>query len=251
MNGIRYRLGARDGNLTLKLCENATHASRSHFHNELSLILVEKGSGQAEIAGQHLEIEAGTVLVIPPGTTHCCRPHNVRAWRFRMLYADVLPDFPEETMPGFRCCVPSRADRRALRSLFDSLEQGGVDPGRLRLLLRSLGGPPVCRRASDAPGLERVRRLLEADCTRPCTLDELAEAAGLSKCHLVRCFQQRYGLTPHRYLMNLRINRGRTLLKKGEPISDAALRAGFCDQSHFTRLFKAYTGVSPSCFRRS
>ena len=73
----------------------------------------------------------------------------------------------------------------------------------------------------------------------------LAAAAGLSPYYFIRVFRQAVGLTPHAYLVQLRVETAKRLLDRGQPVVEAALAAGFADQSHLTRHFKRIVGVTP------
>jgi AraC-like DNA-binding protein len=57
------------------------------------------------------------------------------------------------------------------------------------------------------------------------------------------------GLTPHRYIVQLRVERARKLLRQGETPAAVAAAAGFTDQSHMTRAFARQFGVSPARYR--
>jgi AraC-like DNA-binding protein len=80
-------------------------------------------------------------------------------------------------------------------------------------------------------------------------LEELASIAGLSRAHLIRAFRKEFHITPHAYLTDVRIRRARRLLRSGEMPAEVAALCGFADQAHFTRHFKARTGVTPGQFR--
>ncbi|HEY0468097.1 MAG TPA: helix-turn-helix domain-containing protein, partial [Polyangiaceae bacterium] len=69
--------------------------------------------------------------------------------------------------------------------------------------------------------------------------------AGLSRFEALRAFKKRYGLPPHAYQLCLRIGHARRLLLEGAPAAEVAARCGFADQSHFTRHFKRFNGVTP------
>ena len=58
------------------------------------------------------------------------------------------------------------------------------------------------------------------------------------------------GATPHTYLVARRVSRAKELLAGASPLSEVALACGFYDQSHFTRIFKAWSGVTPGQYRR-
>jgi AraC-like DNA-binding protein len=78
----------------------------------------------------------------------------------------------------------------------------------------------------------------------------LAKECGVSEVHLARAFRHFHGITVGEYIRNLRIAEAkRDLASSAESITDIAQRLGFFDQSHFTRAFKAATGLAPIRFR--
>lgn len=81
---------------------------------------------------------------------------------------------------------------------------------------------------------------------RRITVDELANIARLSVFQLSRAFRRDYETTPYRLVLEIRIRHATYMLGAGASIAETALRAGFADQSHFTRHFKRKTGVTPS-----
>lgn len=102
-----------------------------------------------------------------------------------------------------------------------------------------------------APALKRrLAEYIEAHLEDGLTLDDLAHQAGLSTYHLAKMFRSSFGLPPHRYVNERRIERARSLLR-GEAMSLAqiALACGFASQSHFTNAFKAATGLTPRAWR--
>ena len=77
----------------------------------------------------------------------------------------------------------------------------------------------------------------------------MAERVGLSAAHFSREFKRSTGNTPWEHVVQLRLEGARQLLESGESASEAALRFGFSDQSHLSRLFKLKYGVTPSSFK--
>ena len=82
------------------------------------------------------------------------------------------------------------------------------------------------------------------------TLDNLAKNVNLSKYHFLRLFKKEFGLTPHAFIINERLNQANNLIKQGFSISEASIKVGFNDQSHFGRNFKKYFGYSPSYLKK-
>lgn len=72
---------------------------------------------------------------------------------------------------------------------------------------------------------------------------------GLSRFQLHRGFLREFRLPPHLYILPQRIALARQLLKSGHSPVEAALSAGFCDQSHLNRVFKQTFGVPPGQYR--
>lgn len=93
--------------------------------------------------------------------------------------------------------------------------------------------------------IRRARQMIDDDPARPLTLASLATDAGLSKYRLLRSFARELGLTPHAYIVQRRIARAQRLIRNGRGLAEAALAAGFYDQSHLTRCFVRQLGVTP------
>jgi AraC family transcriptional regulator len=97
----------------------------------------------------------------------------------------------------------------------------------------------------------RVVRMIEEHSEGPLTLSRLANESGLSPYHFLRVFQQITGVTPHQYLLRMRL-RAAALRVADAPhrVLDIALDCGFWDISNFNRTFRAEFGVSPLVYRK-
>jgi AraC family transcriptional regulator len=99
----------------------------------------------------------------------------------------------------------------------------------------------------------QIRRSLDylhANFSRDFSLDSIAAAANLSKFYLERVFKKATGLSPHSYMLVLRVERAKQLLSlSSKPIVEIAVELGFSDQSHFTNVFKRMTGFTPHAYR--
>jgi AraC-like DNA-binding protein len=99
--------------------------------------------------------------------------------------------------------------------------------------------------------LKRATDLLAGSLMKGPTLSRLAEECGLSPRHFARAFRQSTGVPPHRWLLKHRVQQAKTLLRaRVLPLTEIALRCGFADQSHFTRVFSREVGVGPGEWRR-
>lgn len=66
---------------------------------------------------------------------------------------------------------------------------------------------------------------------------------------ILRAFTRYKGISPYQYLTTIRISEARRLLERGMPAIEIALHTGFSDQSHFTNVFKARTGLTPKQYQ--
>jgi AraC family transcriptional regulator len=111
---------------------------------------------------------------------------------------------------------------------------------------------PSARGALDGRRLARVLAFIDAHLDRDMTLEELAREACLSRFHFARAFKAATSISPHRYVLQRRLDRAKTLLKDdGLSLAEVALVCGFSSQAHFSSSFKQAIGVSPGLFRQS
>jgi AraC family transcriptional regulator len=98
--------------------------------------------------------------------------------------------------------------------------------------------------------LQRVVDRIQDQPGQELTLEVLAQQAGFSPFHFARLFRQTTGESPHQFVLRQRLDRARHLLEASDaPVAQVAAESGFADQSHFTRVFKRYLGVTPRTYR--
>ena len=159
--------------------------------------------------------------------------------------------FPDETvrnlglslLPALR--TPERANRLFTDHVALALAVHAIHAfGSLHCPRRTRGGL--------APWQEkRAKDMILDDLAGGTSLGAIAEACGLSLSHFARSFRQVTGLTPHAWLLQARVQRATTLLRRrDETLASIALACGFADHSHFTKVFTRHIGVSPSVWRR-
>jgi AraC-like DNA-binding protein len=97
----------------------------------------------------------------------------------------------------------------------------------------------------------RVEDFIESRLDMPLTVEEIAQAAGMSCSHFTRAFRNVLRMTPHRYVMWRRLVKAQELIKTSRAsLAEIALVTGFSDQSHLCRLFHQHLGESPNRYRR-
>jgi AraC family transcriptional regulator len=209
----------------------------------------------------------GMSLIVPAGREN--------AWRWNRgtdeLHLYVSRAWLAETADAAGASLPLLLPRfgfedRVLHALagalLDERRSGGLggqlfaasvaDTVALRLLRDHCSVECRAQSAALAPArLRRVRALVDERLGCALTVEEMAEAAGLSRAHFTRCFHAATGCTPYGYVRERRIARARELLQGScHSISEIALITGFHSQSHLGRVFRAATGVTPAEYRR-
>jgi AraC family transcriptional regulator len=101
------------------------------------------------------------------------------------------------------------------------------------------------------PAVRHVIAYIHDNLDQQLTLSELSFLANMSTYHFARTFKQVTGVAPHRYVLNARVERAKSLLLRGNvSIAEVAQKVGFFDQSHFTNYFKRLVGVTPQALLR-
>jgi len=96
-----------------------------------------------------------------------------------------------------------------------------------------------------------VVEFIDAHIAEKISLARLAKLAELSRYHFAHVFKQTFGVPPHRYQAARRMERATDLLLQSTlPVTQVAIRVGFCETSSFTRAYRRYAGVTPSARRR-
>ena len=125
---------------------------------------------------------------------------------------------------------------------------------RMLSLGRGVTRPPSNDRGTYGLPRHVLRRIIERmrSFDSDLSLQALANESGYSRVHFIRMFKAATGSNPHNYLLNLKLERARELLKNPSmSLIDIALDCGFSSHSHMSRLFHKIVGVTPSAYRRS
>jgi AraC-like DNA-binding protein len=238
------------------------HAFPRHAHEQFGIGIMTSGAQRSWSIIGHVESQSGDVIMVNPGELHDGMPAHGTPRGWRILYLDpvLVADHVTEDLKSNDLVVRPVARDRALAHyvvrLFALVEERTPDllgaeeclscclmiVGQRHCVSRPLsaGRSPMVRRA--------VQRLDDAPDVQT-SLAELAALSGVSRFQLLRGFGRDVGATPHAYLIQRRVQRARQLLAAGRSPADAAMLAGFADQSHMTRAFRRQFGITPGRYR--
>ncbi len=236
----------------------------NHFHEYYVIGFLENGERCLSCKNQEYTIHRGDIVLFNPGDSHACVQTDGGTLDYRgfNITKEVMRDLAGEitgrrSLPGFsRTVIDDEEAACSLRLLHELVMSGSAEFDKeetlfllLSMLLGRYGQPfeeciPECREE-----IERACAFMEQHCTERIHLDQLCRCANLSKSTLLRAFTKEKGVTPYRYLENIRIGAAKKLLEQGAAPIEAAMATGFSDQSHFTNYFSRFIGLAPGAYR--
>lgn len=237
-----------------------------HAHDTFSIGAITTGRSTYLNGTVQERVGAGVVVVINPEDVHACNPIDDQRWSYVMFFVDVpwLIDLQHELglsqghrFRAFSTTMTTRPDLYAgLRHLYAILTDAHADPLQKHSATLAffsdvqfaLHQAPAMAGSPNAK-LVRAEEYIREHFRRSLKLDEISAAAELSASYLIRAFKERYGMTPHAYLVNRRIEYSRSELRRGRAIADVAIDAGFSDQAHLQRAFRQFMAVTPRQYR--
>ncbi|NYH54694.1 AraC-like DNA-binding protein [Nocardiopsis arvandica] len=245
------------------------HAYHRHSHDAYSFGVTESGVQAFNCRGGAHASVSGMVLAFNPEDPHDGHAGGELGFTYRIVH--IGPELVREVLADAaegRAGLPLFADpvvrdpalAGALRGLHTALSREGsglaVDEA-LRGAVMSM----VCRGATERPAVAgisdpdagrvaaRVEAVLRERFPEDVGAGELASAAGRSRFAVYRAFRMVRGMAPSDYQRQLRLRRSRELIAAGASLAEASALAGFADQSHLTRWFGRYYGITPGEFR--
>lgn len=248
----------------------------AHYHKtDLEIIIPTDMKGDFVCNGKRYEVDNYSICFIAPGIVHSNRfraegaaSHftlQINMKKFAALLAEYLKVNTDEACLFLSKIPPFINDRFGeLRRLVFSLSQIGNTPTGLTVkgeplqflsdmgIIFSMMRSALLKAGSDAaPAVwqNSIRRIL--DVIGPLglgatSLSEIAERSSLSKSHMCALFKKVTGGTIQNHILELRVQYASRLLNdKGYNVTEAAGESGFENLSHFVRVFKKLTGVTP------
>lgn len=244
-----------------------------HSHTWWSLGAITQGQSTFIYRSDCYLVQEGDLVLMNPEWPHACNPIENKPWAYLMLYVDLtwltqlryetgaLSSVDESDQPYWQdinsAVITDARFYQGLCTLANCL----LDPKKelldkqtqvveyLSEFMQSLVKEQTPTYAKIPLAMTALVSYLNEHCTEELSLDNLCTLSGYSPSHLIRTFKQHFGMTPHAYIVNRRIQYSQQQLKQGISISATALEAGFADQAHFQRTFKRLVAATPNQYR--
>jgi AraC-like DNA-binding protein len=230
-----------------------------------AMVYISSGRGKFESKQNFsMSIEAGHAFLLFPGIWHRYAPDPEAGWhehwigfdgemarrwlRHRFIYSKkpVVKIGAEDTVLATfsRMMQSIRANRPALQQIL-----AGATDNLMGLFYSAQQAQPAADSQS-ANAIESAITHIQNEFDRDLNIKLLAQEAGVSYSRFRHTFAAHTGMSPHQYLLELRLVRARSLLAETElPIKEIALRTGFGDELYFSRLFRQKLNLTPSQWR--
>lgn len=266
---ILYRAEKLDNLLVFQANYRHFQFSR-HSHEDFALGLMEHGAQKFHCRGREFCAPAGSLITVNPDEIHDGQSANNAVYRYRIVYlpfsqiqeigaATVAP----RTNHYFRTPVTVDSElARQLAYVFGLLDRTGRDTLEIQSIFYNLLSRLLIRHGTEHERIPYKQPVPQA-ITRACdyihemarekniSLDDISAAAGLSRYHFLRIFTASQGISPYSFLLHRRLQLARESIARGFPLADAAIDAGFADQSHLTRRFKSAFGITPRQYQKA
>ncbi len=229
----------------------------THSHDAPSLTLVLSGRYQEMIRGKANWHGPGALLFCPSGEPHAQLFPPTGAVKLSLSPTSAMLDYLADRLPLAE--APSAAATalvglgwRMAEELRLADEHSGAALEGLSWELVALFGRHGGRTEADVSAkATEARDHIAAHLDRPLSIARLAALCDVHPARLTRTFRRAFGVGPGEYQRALRLKQALALVGETDaPFSQVALACGFCDQSHFSRAFKAAYGCTPAIFRQ-
>ncbi len=268
---IRYTSERKsDNHLTLNSCgenildETDAATLRENGRIDYGIQYIAEGKGYYEENGEVATAEAGTVLLYFP---------NVRQHYFfkkqdksRLLWAHCTGKFCEMLDPiKMSGVVPVKiADHKDFERVFKRMTAAyhrkeayynSVCDGYMQVLLSLIMKNATDRRnlgdSKINDGLEKVLAYMNMHFSEAIDLNRYANMCYVSRDRFMHMFKEHTGVSPYKYQLQIRIDRATEMLVYSSvSINEIAAAVGFRDCSYFCRIFKKFTGKTPTEYRK-
>lgn len=243
------------------------HRYDLHTHPTYVIALITGGCERIRIDGQTIVAPAGTVAIVNPEECHNGEAGAAGGWAYRTFYpsvtmlAAIARELGQDRIPMFRQRLIE--DDMLARVLAVAHQSSATEDATsaetsmlvaLRYLITRYGDevrrPARLESAGSRRRFALYEDFIEANLDVALDLQSLADPAGVTRFQVIRDFKAAVGLTPAAFIRDRRLRRAARLIEQGLSLAEAAIAAGFADQSHLSRTFRATRGMTPRTFQK-
>ena len=241
----------------------------NHFHTHYSIGYIIKGGHYLCKNKSRFDYAIGDLRVINPYEIHSTNGEN---WRYINITIDTIKlhelvdDIEQNSNPyPLNFCTKIEKNKnisnlifsylQTIDSLDDSLEKEEIESRFLEILLKNYLKTKIkeSKLIHTKKELNIAKEYIHTNFSdKNLTIETIAKNISLSPYYFARSFKKSFGLSPHRYIQNIRLENAYNMITQNRlPLSQIAQICGFSDQSHMIRVFKMYYGFTPTLLIKS
>lgn len=263
------------GNYSLYTAEQHRSVWERHIHDCTQITVA---MSPAQVRGEwdgnggrreRRELNGDIVWIVPPGVEHVIhfdrRASLIHLYLNDRFFRSMLQDAPDDIQT---CLIPSLLVRdpflvEVARSLYREMK---IEAGNqlytqavatltathlVRTYSDRKNSLPIYRGGLGPSREKKIKNYIAEHLSEELSLEELARVAEMSPNYLISLFRQSVGVTPHKYVIQQRLEQARKLIAQSRlTLLEIAGQCGFQDQSQFTTTFRRYFGVTPGQYKR-
>ena len=242
---------------------NSNAHYKKHFHSTFSIGVNKEGISIYTNSDKTYTLDKNMVSIMNPNAVHSCNSCSEVLNEYYMIYLDkdwcrdiqkLINDEVEEFVHVSEHILKDEKTYNEFLDLceFLFLQNSHLDKEdeliNFFIKLFSLYIKQDTNEITDTK-FEEMVAYLDLNYKDNISLAELSKVFDLNTFYIIRLFKSQMNLTPRSYLLNVKINRAKELLKDGHSIVDTALECGFFDQSHFHKNFLKIVATTPNEYR--
>lgn len=250
LDGFKLTMLETDSMALRPVIHRRGRVNGEHAHETACVLLMLGGDYRETAALRSFRYERFTAVYHPAGLEH---RDEIGARGVRLLAFEFRPELIDaRRASGLRDVSGSRVAWDILALYRDAPAIDAVEFESRALELVAGIAPRAHKTPRDLPSLKRARDYIHANFRHRVTVTDVARAAAVHPVYLGQMFHEQFGETLGDYIKRVRVRAAAELLSSSNvPLADVAFEHGFCDQSHFHRVFKRFSGVTPAEFRRA
>jgi AraC-like DNA-binding protein len=234
---------------------------RPHTHDSYVIAVTEVGGSVIRSRGDEFEVSDQLLMVFNPDEPHEGWLGTSDRWRYRSLYVsksatdliaeclelDRIPRFNSNGFADRQLCRAFLTMHRLLGSKSDAgkLRESFLDSFCALFERHSDKRNSRDRLRADHALLKKAIAIMEDNYGDKLLLDDLGAAVDLTPFQLITLYKRCTGLTPHSYLVQIRLRNACRMLRRGVSIAEASFASGFYDQAAMTNQFKRTFAITP------
>ena len=222
------------------------HKNGPHIRHFWLLYYVVSGCGTLSLDGKSYPVKAGSLFVLPPYVQAAQQADSREPWELTwggFRYPGALP----ANLPPVTECPGASRIFRAMRQCE---KMSGGRTAYLCAQLWELFAFFSEQEDNEADCIDQALAYIQAEYTEGLSITDLTKRLKIDRSHFSTRFKARMGVSPGKYLMDLRMRTAASILSEGASVSITAISVGYSDIYIFSKMFRRYYGVSPTQYKQ-